>query len=362
MPNLSHKCLPEDPGKAYAVLADRNPAAATLACEYGPRFISDTDWSPLAQLVTLGIAAAGPDSGKDAARHGWVLHHHVSAALARGAARTVSGVYGPDQVEHTLACLPPGVSAAKRSAFATTLRRVSRRLVPAGQRPEPVKTARRATLAPYSTEELAALLDGAVTVPAPRWRARVTLAIALAGGAGLTNADCHALTTTSRMVDAAGVRVVVPSGTRARTVPVRHEFEQLLTAAWQAVLEHDHHRRASSETDGAELVVTRGHVGGWFEEVDWPEPVGMPDSRRLRATWTVLALAGGCSVPAYLQAAHITSTGTWHAPLRWVAPLGDDAYRVQLRGTAEPYVPSGRALDGQPWPAPMVPLADGGAR
>lgn len=66
----------------------------------------------------------------------------------------------------------------------------------------------------------------------------------------------------------------------------------------------------------------------------------------------------GLRLPAYLRAAHITSIDSWYACVPLLPDLPFDEYSARVRGTTDPFVASGRLLDGQPWPAPAIPLRD----
>ena len=153
-------------------------------------------------------------------------------------------------------------------------------------------------------------------------------------------------------VDGRGVLVRVP-GARARLVPVRVELEHLASAAldaWRLV-----------RPDGPLLPVNNSS-SRCYARAPWPAGVPPLGSARLRATWTTWLLAGGASVQAVVTAADIATVESWFAPVRLLAELPEDTYLAQVRGTTDPFA-RGRALDGQPWPSPVVPLAeDGGGR
>src|SRR5690606_10701524 len=106
-----------------------------------------------------GVLAAAPTSAHsrtDTAR--WCTRH-VTACLERGASRTVTGVWSLDAVEATLTA--SSMSVASRAAMATALRRASRVLVPRLAPPVPAQYARRDPLAPYTSDELADLVEAA---------------------------------------------------------------------------------------------------------------------------------------------------------------------------------------------------------
>jgi hypothetical protein len=147
------------------------------------------------------------------------------------------------------------------------------------------------------------------------------------------------------------VLVRVP-GAPGRLVPVRAELEHLAVAAidaWRAV-----------RPDGA-LLPMNNPSSRCFDKAPWPFGAPRLGSARLRATWATWLLAGGASVQAVVTAADIATVESWFAPVRLLGELPEDTYLAQVRGTGDPFA-RGRALDGQPWPSPVVPIAENGGR
>lgn len=346
MPRRTSPALPTDPLAAFAVLAgSADPALVQRAGTYRPRF-PKASWPAAAPLVALGILAAAPRSREKANATGRWCTIHVSACLDRGASRTATGVWGYDAVETTLATVD--LSERTRASLATTLRRASAVLAPRPLAPSPQRHPRASNLPPYTSDELADLLDAATTIASPRWRARVCLLIALHAGAGLRAGELELVDPTCVSVDERGVLVRVP-GARARLVPVRAELEQLAAAT---------HQVWTSVAPTGALLPVRDPSSSCFERAPWPPGLTRVSSARLRATWTAWALAGGASLQAFLTAADITSTDSWYAPVRLLPDLDQADYLRQVRGSSLPFTPAGRALDGQPWPSPEVPLRE----
>jgi integrase len=259
----------------------------------------------------------------------------------------VTGVWGADAVEHTLATVV--ASDHVLANLATTLRRASATLTGSSGRAARRQVARRDPLAPYTSDEFADLLDAATTIAPPLWRARICLLVATHAGAGLRTADLDLLRPNHATVDGRGVLVRVP-GARARLVPVRVELEDLAAAAfdaWQVV-----------RPDGP-LLPSNDPSSRCFDRAPWPSGLARPSSARLRATWATWLLAGGASVQAVVTAADIATVESWFAPIRLLADLPEDTYLTQVRGTTSPFARV-RTLDGQPWPGPFVPLAENG--
>lgn len=187
-------------------------------------------------------------------------------------------------------------------------------------------------------------MEAASTIGPPVWRVRTCLLIALHACVGLRAQDLDGFDPTRVVLDDHGVLVSSPGG---RVVPARTELEQLAAAALHAW---------APDGTVCNPLPARYPSSNIFERTPWPHGLPRPSAPRLRATWTVWVLAGGASLRAFLAAAHITSTDSWYAPVRLLADLPKQEYLHQVRGTTSPFVPGGRRLDGQPWPAPAVPL------
>lgn len=350
MPRRTVPALPTDPVAAFTTLAgNADPTLVLRARSYQPRF-PEPSWPVAAPWVALGIIAAGAKSPQRVAASGRWSTIHVTACLDRGASRTLTGVWGADSVEHTLATVEASDHA--RANLATTLRRASVALTGSSGPVLGRKVPRRDPLGPYTSDEFADLVDAATTIAAPLWRTRICLLVAMHAGAGLRTADLNLLRPNHATVDGRGVLVRVP-GVRGRLVPVRVELEHLAAAAldwWQA-----------ARPDGP-LLPANAPSSRCFDRAPLPSGVARLTSARLRATWATWLLAGGASVQAVVTAADIATVESWFAPVRLLADLPEDTYLAQVRGTTSPFA-RGRALDGQPWPSPVVPLAvDGGGR
>lgn len=342
MPRRTPRALPADPAAALSILAgSADPTLVDRATSYRPRFPKDW-WPTAAPFVTLGVVAAAPRSKEKTTETAQWCTRHVTACLDRGASRTVTGVWGVDAVEATLATVP--LSTASGAAMATALRRASRALVAQPSTPHPTQHPRREPARPYTTGELADLVEAATVLGPELWRVRACLVIVLHAGAGLRPANLGGVDLSAVVIDDGGVRVPLPDG---RVAVVRTELEDLAAATLRAAL-------ASPEPH--RLLAVRHPSSTIVERTPWPHGLSRPNASRLRATWTVWLAAGGAGVQAFLRAADITSTDTWYAPVRHLPDLDDQDYLTQVRGTSAAFTPTGRALDGSPWPAPKVPL------
>ena len=233
--------------------------------------------------------------------------------------------------------------------MATALRRASRALVSQPLQPRPAQHRRREPAGPYTSDELADLVEAATTLGPELWRVRACLLVVLHAGAGVRPRELEGLDLAAFAIDDAGVTVTLPAG---RVVAVRTELEDLAAATVTA----------ANDLDMPRLFMARNPSSTTFESAPWPHGLARPSVARLRATWTVWLAAGGAGVQAFLRAADITSTDTWYAPVRHLPDLDEEDYLTQARGTSAAFTPTGRALDGSPWPAPEVRLRAEAAR
>ncbi|WP_147062316.1 hypothetical protein [Terrabacter aerolatus] len=333
---------------------------------YRPHHVPAT-WNRVAPLVRVGLAGYLPPSVKVVERIGRIVLAHVCACEARGADLSVPGVWAPPQVEHTLALGAGPWSARSTATMAAPLRRISRNLVPVGQPLQPVQFTRHGAQLPYCTDELATLMETVTTLESPRWRGRASLVLALTVGAGLRDADLRLLRPDSLVTDPGPVRVLVPDDAgRGRLVPVYRDFAPLAARAHALMLTHDR----QSDADGAPvLFAAHGVSNRLWEQLALPPGI-RPTGQRLRATWSAFVLASGCGLPAYVRAAHITSTDTWYASVPLLEPLDEHAYLTQVRGDSgdsgdsagnrdsQAVAAGWPELDGNPWESPRVPLRD----
>ena len=187
MPRRTTRTLPADPVVAFATLAGTaDPTLVARARSYQPR-VPEPSWPLAAPWVALGILTSGAKSQQGAAASGRWSTIHVTACLNRGTSRTMTGIWGSDSVEHTLATIE--ASEHTRANLATTLRRAAVALTGAASPVLARKEARRDPLEPYTTEEFADVVDAATSIASPLWRARICLLVAMHAGAGLRTAD-----------------------------------------------------------------------------------------------------------------------------------------------------------------------------
>ena len=319
-------------------------------------------WEAIADLVRLGLAGFLPPNPKALDRYARIVTAHVGACHDRGVDLSVPGVWASAQVEHTLVVGANTWSVRSRASMAAPLRRISRNLTPHDQPLSQVKARRYDPVAPYTTDELAGLVEAVTTLEAPMWRARASLLLALGAGAGLTDEDLRLLLPDSIVTTAGPVRVVVPdTAGRGRVVPVHRDLADLAGQAHELLLARDPRLNGEHQHQGLTLFGHHHVATNLWNRLAWHNDQ-RPTVRRLRATWTALVLSSGCGLPAFLRAAHVTSYDSWYGAVAHLEDLDEVDYLTQVRGDTNrgdddvPGLGAGMVLDGNPWPSPRVPL------
>lgn len=192
----------------------------------------------LAQRLLLGTR---PPSARVASSYGssvarfltWFSNWPGRPGAATGALITVEELLAPGVVESFVRL--EGLTPRSASTYRSVVRRALDSLDPAPRR---TKLAYRPGVAPYQPEELDQFTFLATNQRTLGQRAALCTAIALGAGAGLDTSDLRGITpdhlTTVVLPDGVEVTMVNVPGSRARTVPLRAAFADLLQAALDA--------------------------------------------------------------------------------------------------------------------------------
>ncbi|SCX38879.1 hypothetical protein SAMN03159343_0528 [Klenkia marina] len=354
--------------RLQVALAALDPAMAGLIGRYRSAALDAEQWTQAADLFRLGMAVLSPTTTRAAYGISMALNTHSRARLAVGASRTISGWYGPDAIETTLAGGPIGTGAAAvtpppsyASTFASRLRAIGRILV-AETPAAPMKFTAHDPQAPLSGSELAQVLDFCDSHRSPRLGTRLGARLArlvwLGLGTGVRNSDLvqradgglmHLrgtdVTTTAQAV------VVTTLGPDARRIPVLAAAEHAVAAAALEAGDGQFLDRLKRTTNVTDEVV---QATGWDRDARFPITAG-----RLRQTWLAAVLAGGAPYPGIVRAAGITGERTLASLADRLTPLADDAYETALRCGTGPVPTAGQlALPGLTHPAPRLPFRD----
>lgn len=180
-------------------------------------------------------------------------------------------------------------------------------------------------VAPYSAADLITFCSWADGQTTTRRRQDCRVLLALAAGAGLSAHEIAALRTTHVRCDESGVLLAV-AGSRARIVPVLHDWETSLVDAVNA-LPPDVPMFRPGHTGTPKNLITSfltkcNGVGA------------RPQTQRLRATWIVTHLTACTPVVPFMGAAGVQSLEALTRYLRFVPGVDPALARERLRLSA----------------------------
>ncbi|MCW2536065.1 MAG: hypothetical protein JWQ26_1764 [Modestobacter sp.] len=333
---------------------------------YRGHLLSDAEWTQVADLVHLGLAAS-PTSGTRAMPGlAAALCTHARIHLLLGTSRTVAGWYGHDAIETSLTTRRVGRGPAAftpperfASSYQSRLRAIGRTLVP-NTPPPPPNYGAYDPQAPLTTAELEEVFDFCDAHRSHRFGARLGQRLAtlvwLTCGTGVRNADLvevrdgkvvHVLGTAVERTPHAVV--FTTAGPASRRVPVLGSCEAPVLDA--AIMAGDGQllRGLRSSNDVTDSVV---RATGWDRDRRFPVTAG-----RLRQTWLAAVLSADVPYPAVLRAAGISGERTLAALVARLPQLDEAAYETALRCTSGPLPTVGQLLlPGERLAAPRVPL------
>jgi len=332
-----------------AALPALNEEVRSALLELRPRSLPDDDqWAQVRNLLLLGVAAAQPASALSAQQLAGALAKHARFHLDAGTSQTVTGWYSADAIETTLSS--KALSERAAAAFATRFRRISATLVPA-QRPSPRTFEAFDPAGPYTTDELALLLDHVEAMRSVRIRTRVLLLIWLGLGAGPWPFEVPGLTGTDVSYGSSAVLVALPGGGKhvpARSVPVLGACELPLAAL---VAEN------GAGTLWPGVTLNRRLPGSVVQAAKLPQTLPALSVFRLRATWLAMLLGSGAPLTAVLPVAGVQGERSFGHPAAQVLPPTEDERQQILRAATGPLPTFGQLLlPGHRYPTPHVPL------
>ena len=317
---------------------------------YQPLRITDpVEWAAVADLTRLGLAVHEPHTEASLQQIGWALGVHARVHLDAGTSRTITGWFGIDAIETTLASTI--TDARSLAAHAHRLRRICDRLV--GDRPAALKQfGGYAPGAPYRTIELEMLLDHAEQLRHQQTARRLRTLIWLGCGVGPVDREIPALTGLSVRLGEHSLLVDLPGDGKhiaARAVPVYGACEQpLAQLAGQA----------GSQSLWAGISVTSGVASRVVKAADLPPTLPALTLGRLRATWLALIIGANAPLRCVLAAASVQGERNYHHLHQALSPLEQAVHETSLRASACPLPDLNQPslLPDLTHPAPRVPL------
>ena len=286
----------------------------------------------LAQRLLLGTR---PPSARCASSYGsgiarflaWFAHWPGRPGTTTGSPVTVEELLAPGVVESFVRL--EGLVPRSAATYRSVIRRAVDSLDPA---PRSTKLAYKPGAAPYTPVEMDQFMFLAANQRNPGPRVALCTAIALGAGAGLDTTDLRGMTpahiTTQTLPGGAEVMMVSVPGTKARTVPLRHTFTDLLKVALAA------HTELGKGKD--DLL-----IGRKADRVNTMRPLtsrartatGAPvevHQARLRNTWMVAAMCAPVPLAELMRAAGISSPRPVENLLRHCPQQPQDAITAVL--------------------------------
>ena len=292
---------------------------------YRPLHVAPANWMAVRQLVIDAVLAYGPTDARIAIELvGTVTQYVLWATNEQHAPLDNDDLFYPSMMNRFIRS-HTGVEST-RTMMRSRLYRVANAVAGVQRHRGGVGGRPTVQLAPYSRRELAELESWARTVRNAQKRRAAHIALAFAGGAGLTTGELLNLRGGDVLRSAGGISVSVASGPSRRTVPVR--------ADWTHYLDHYLHTFPADELLLYPTNTGKGRPTAFRIVYAGGHPA--PNLQRLRDSWlmdiisrfplpVVLSVAGGglTSLQRYLDAASLDVIGQYETALR--TPARDDS-------------------------------------
>jgi integrase len=212
-------------------------------------------------------------------------------------------------------------SEPTRNDYRSKLRRLAPKVNPSiAAPPAATPLGHQQVRPPYTPEELARIRRVARRQRNHRTRQQLCMGVALHGGAGLTPAEVRPLRTEQIRAGGPDAPIwVAVTGAKAREVPLRREFEELMRIGLEGVRPG---QLVLGTVEGRRNILS-GIVAG-AENNDAPHI----EARRLRSTWIATLMCERVPVKVIMDAAGLTSARTL-TELAGMLPMSVDLAEVR---------------------------------
>lgn len=301
---------------------------------YRPVHVAPTDWRAVQQFVVDAVLTYGPANARVGVELVSTVGQYVLwATNEQHAPLDRDDLFYPSMMNrfirsHTGAESTRTMMRSRLYRVANAVAGVERHRGGVGGRPT-------MHLAPYSRRELAELESWARTVRNGQKRRAAHIALAFAGGAGLTTGELLNLRGADVLQTADGISVRVASDLSRRTVPVRADWTHYLDEYVHGFPDDELLLYPTNTGRGRPTAFRTVYMGG--------HPA--PNLQRLRDSWlmdiisrfplpVVLAVAGGglSSLQRYLDAVSLDDVGEYETALR--TPPGGPSTRTSETNTS----------------------------
>lgn len=264
---------------------------------FHPSQISEMQWERIGPHVRRYVEVAAPASATRAATLLNTVTQFLLWCDGQGLDLGRADLFRPEVVEQFAATGCGHLSTGTRANYRSHLRTVGECVLGPAACPGRTPAIRASDPeAPYSHDELGALLGWARGLITGARRHNALALLALGAGAGLASSDIAALVGTDVHVDAEGVLIEVPRG-KIRRVPVLRAWEEPV-----AELAAQCGQRPLFRPDRDRI--SRRDINRFVERCH-PAYAPKLSTQRLRVTWLVHHLTAGTPAPALLEAAGI---------------------------------------------------------
>lgn len=278
----------------YAGQPIRAEVMSERIAQFRPKDIPDAQWQSIGPIVRR-VAACSADTPYTATRLASIATQLLTWCDDEGVPLQDEVAFHPDTVDRFVAEACGHLRPGTRLNYQGQLRRIGEQLLgPSAYPTRRLRTGASAPVAPYSENDVVALLGWARGLPTARMRDNTNALLALGLGAGLTSQELSSLVGTDAIEDRLGLLVHVLVGPAPRAVPVLRRWEELV-------------RNATSRTDRYPVFlpgrsrINRNDITRFVDSC--PRADGPKLSvQRLRVTWIVEHLRSGTPLKA-LEAA-----------------------------------------------------------
>ncbi|WP_022904515.1 hypothetical protein [Curtobacterium sp. B8] len=305
---------------------------------YSPVHVTPADWMAVRQFVIDAVLSYGPTDARIAIELvGTVTRYVLWATNEQHAPLDNDDLFYPSMMNRFIRSWSGAEST--RASLRSRLYRVANAVAGVERHRGGVGGRPTVELAPYSRRELAELESWARTVRNAQKRRAAHIALAFAGGAGLTTGELLNLRGADVLQTADGTTVRIASGPSRRTVPVRADWTHYLDEYLHTFPDDELLLYPTNTGKGRATAFKTVYMGG--------HPA--PNLQRLRDSWlmdvisrfplpVVLAVAGGglSSLQRYLDAMSLDDISVYEAALRTASqPIATGMHEAadsQIRG------------------------------
>ncbi|MFJ4036890.1 tyrosine-type recombinase/integrase [Microbacterium sp. NPDC090007] len=249
---------------------------------------------------------------------------YVHWCRMRGYPLTAESIWSPISIDLYSTTANLDRTEGTRRNYRAVLMRISETLLPEAHPDKVTALSKKATIEPYTAEEMAGFRDWAGMQLTPLKSHRALLILVLCAGAGVRTSELAQLRAEHIVRDHAGTLVDIP-GDRARVVPLLTEWEEWVTPMLE--------RRPNTELLWGNIARRdTNNIVSAFTQYSNGTP---PRSDRLRNTWMATHLVAGTPVKMLMRAAGVETLNHINLLLKHLPDIDEAQYLRALRGESQ---------------------------